>query len=290
MTQMERGQAATLRGLEILRGLGCDVRILQMEGAKDPDEYVIKYGTGRFNLLIDNAISLVEFKVKVLKNKFDLENTNDKIKFLQEIAKVLFMVDSQIELEIYIDKISKDYSISKEAIYSEINKIKYSDSENNKESEVKVKPRIIKKESTVDETTKRKENLVIYLLLNYDKEAADKIRNNLVEDDFKFEINKNIINKIYELIDNKKSLSNILDYFEDEDTINNLTSLMADDYEITDVNKCIDEIVNSYNKDRLINRRNEILQLIESDKLTKDEMANIENELNNIIIKLAKIK
>ena len=50
------GQAATMRGLEILKNLGCDVRILQMEGAKDPDEYVIKYGSGGFNLLIDLSL------------------------------------------------------------------------------------------------------------------------------------------------------------------------------------------------------------------------------------------
>ena len=66
--------------------------------------------------------------------------------------------------------------------------------------------------------------------------------------------------------------------------------LMADDYEITDVNKCIDDIINSYNKDRLINRRNEILQLIDNEKLTKEEIATLETELSNIIIKLAKIK
>ena len=54
------GQTATLRGLEILTNVGCDVRILQMEGAKDPDEYIIKYGNGRFNMLVDNAISLIE--------------------------------------------------------------------------------------------------------------------------------------------------------------------------------------------------------------------------------------
>ena len=107
------GQAATMRGLEILKNLGCDVRILQMEGAKDPDEYVIKYGSGGFNLLIEKAISLVEFRIKVLKNKFNLENTNDKIKFLQEIAKILVSIDSQIELEIQIDNISRDYNIYK---------------------------------------------------------------------------------------------------------------------------------------------------------------------------------
>ena len=77
------GQAATLRGLEILKNVGCDVRILQMEGAKDPDEYVIKYGNGRFNLLVENAISLIEFKVKVLKKNLDLTNVNDKIKLLK---------------------------------------------------------------------------------------------------------------------------------------------------------------------------------------------------------------
>ena len=72
------GQTATLRGLEILTSAGCDVRILQMEGAKDPDEYVIKYGNGRFNMLVDNAISLIEFKTKVLKKSLDLNNVNDK--------------------------------------------------------------------------------------------------------------------------------------------------------------------------------------------------------------------
>ena len=83
------GQAATMRGLEILKNVGCDVRILQMEGAKDPDEYVIKYGNGRFNMLVDNAISLVEFKTKVLKKSLDLNNVSDKIKFLKETARLL---------------------------------------------------------------------------------------------------------------------------------------------------------------------------------------------------------
>ena len=112
------GQAATLRGLEILSNLGCDIRILQMEGAKDPDEYVIKYGNSRFNNLVDKAISLVEFKVKVLKKDLDLDNVNDKIKFLNEIAKLLSTVDNRMEQEVYIDTISREYSISKEAIYA----------------------------------------------------------------------------------------------------------------------------------------------------------------------------
>ena len=72
-----------MRGMEILKNLGCDIRILQLDGdAKDPDEYVIKYGSGRFEKCVENAISLVEFKVKTLKKSMNIQTASDKIKFL----------------------------------------------------------------------------------------------------------------------------------------------------------------------------------------------------------------
>lgn len=64
-----------------MQNIGCDVRILQISGAKDPDEYVIKYGPERFLKCVEQAISLVEFKVKMLKQSLNLDNINDKIKF-----------------------------------------------------------------------------------------------------------------------------------------------------------------------------------------------------------------
>ena len=98
------GQTAVARSMEILQKMGCDMRVLQIEGAKDPDEYIVKFGEGRFKLAIDNAISLVEFKVKNLKKELNLENTGDKIKFLNEIAKILSKVENTMEREIYIEK------------------------------------------------------------------------------------------------------------------------------------------------------------------------------------------
>ena len=82
------GQTAVARSMEILQKMGCDMRVLQIEGAKDPDEFVLKFGEGRFKLAMDNAISLVEFKVKNLSQNINLENASDKIKFLNEIAKI----------------------------------------------------------------------------------------------------------------------------------------------------------------------------------------------------------
>ena len=49
-----------MRGLEILDNLGCDIRILQIEGAKDPDEYILKYGNLRFQNAIDKAFSILD--------------------------------------------------------------------------------------------------------------------------------------------------------------------------------------------------------------------------------------
>ena len=119
------GQAATIRGIEILQNLGYDVRILQLdEPVKDPDE--LKYGSRKFNLCVQKAISLVEFKVKMLKQNLNLKNANDKINFLNEVANIISKVSNELEKEVYIDKISSEYLISKEAIYAQINKILYS--------------------------------------------------------------------------------------------------------------------------------------------------------------------
>ena len=247
---------------------------------------------GRFQLLIDQAISLVEFKVKVLKKQYNLDNTNDKIKFLQEIAKILIEKDSQIELEIQLDSIARTYGISKEAIYAEINKIKY----NNKkqESKDKKKPKIIikKEEKKIDEATIRRENVIIYLLINGDEEVRQKIRANIDASQIRYPLNTEIVEKIYEYIDSGREISsNILDSMESSDLIGHLTNIMADDYEIQDAKKGVDDIINAYNKEIIIERRNEILQELENhDAHTKEEIAKYEKELNEIIITLAKMK
>ena len=288
------GQAAILRGMEILQNLGCDIRVLQIEGAKDPDEYVLKYGPERFQKCVDNAISLVEFKVKVLLKELNIENTNDKIKFLNEIAKILAKVTNQMEREIYVDKIAKEYKISKEAIYAEVNKLMYKDNQGSKKLEKRVVTMIPKeeKENSVSEAVLKRENLVIYLLINEYSKCYEKIKNlitlNYIQDD----TNKQILKKMYEEFEKGNSnTSQLLDWFQDEKVISHITEIMAGDFEITDVNKAIDDLISIYEKEKLINRRNEILKKLESvSEAGSEEVKELEKELNDIILKLAKIK
>ena len=289
------GQAATLRGLEILQNLGCDIRILQIEGAKDPDEFVVKYGPERFQMYVDKAISLVEFKVKMLKKSLDLDNVNDKIKFLNEVAKIVAKVENSMEREVYVDKISLEYKVSKDAIYAEINKLLYANSRTEQKLEKKVVPvknvSIQQDEQPVDVKTKRLESLVIYLLINYPDKSFERLKKLIDNNVIKIERNKAIINKLYEEHEKGNiNIENILDLFEDEITVNYLSGIMSSDFEITDVDKCIEDVLVTYRKELLLQRRNEILGKIDNSNLTKEEVANLEAQLNEVIIQLAKIK
>ena len=287
------GQAATMRGLEILQSMGCDIRILQIEGAKDPDEYVIKYGAERLLKQVENAISLVEYKVKVLKNNLNIEHPNDKIKFLKEIAKVLSKIDNDIEREVYTEKIASEHNIAREAIYSEISKLEHT-STNGKKILEKAKPKLEIKENTaiVEEQTLKREKLIIYLLINYPEESYKRLNNAISIEDMKDKNNQIIIKKMYEEFEKGNSNTNhILNCFEDnEEIINEISWIMAYDFEITEINKCIDDIINLYNKEKVIIERNQIIKQLESQNLAQEETNKLEKRLNEIIIQLAKMK
>lgn len=284
------GQAATLRGLEILQNIGCDVRILQISGAKDPDEYVIKYGPERFLKCVEQAISLVEFKVKMLKQSLNLDNINDKIKFLNQVAKILSNVTNSIERELYVEKIANEYNVSKEAIYGEVNKLIYTKNTGEKTLEKPIVKKEIKKEKQeIDSSTTKREKLIIYLLINYPQESYKKIKSVISENDMKLEENQKILKKMYEEIEKGNINIDILNYFEEQNIIDHISGIMSYDFEISDLNKCIEDVVNTYEKDKLINRRQEILDIIKNGQgFSEEELNNLEDELSNIVIKLKK--
>ena len=285
------GLQAKIRALDVLQNMGCDIRILQVEGAKDPDEFILKYGDIRFQALIEKALSVIEFKVKLLKNDLNLENINDKIKFLNEIAKLISNIDNNIEREIYIERIAKEYDISKESIFAEVNKLTYKNDKSEKVLE-KSKPIISHKKvdkPEVSQAIKRRENTVISLLLTGDLSIFEIIKQNIKPEDFMDEINANIAKRLYEEFEKGNSnINGIIDSLEQEEQ-NQITMIMADDYEIDDLEKAIDDIIQIYRKERLNNKKFEILEKLEN-ATDEEEKKILMQELSNIITTLAKIK
>ena len=286
------GQTAVARSMEILQKMGCDMRVLQIEGAKDPDEFIVKFGEGRFKLAMDNAISLVEFKVKNLKKDINLENTSDKIKFLNEIAKILAKVDNTMEREIYIEKIAQGYNISKEAIYAEVNKLIYNNTKEDKvlqSREIKPVRENIKNTTEIDEDLKRRENTIIAILLDSNANMFAKIKEQIKPEDFKDSVNRKIAEQLYKELEKEDcNINRLIDSF-DEETQNHITMVMATDYEIDNLEKAVDDILQKYEKEKLDNRKQEILKQLEIEE-DVDKKKELGKELSNIIITLAKIK
>lgn len=285
------GQQAIIRGMEILKSMDIDIRILQISGAKDPDEYVLKFGPEKMVKAMDEAISAIEFKIKVLRANLDLNNVNDKVKFLTEIAKILSNVDNNIEREVYIDRISKVYEISKNAIVSEVDKLLYRSLAGVTKFE---KSNIVLKDtqdSKIDVATRKREGMVVYLLVDYTKVAFDKIKNVVDLDLIKSEKNKKIIGILYERINLNNLPENIISLFEDEDDINYVSGILSYDFEISDVNKAIEDIEKVYYKEKLISLRNELILKLENNNDAEEaDKKEIENELTNVILELTKMK
>ena len=296
------GQTATMRGLDILNNLGCDVRILQLNGdeeyeknetPKDPDEFVIKYGPELFEKCVDNAISLVEFKVKMLKSELNLNNPNDKIKFLNGVARILSETND-IERQVYTDKISADYKVSKDAIYAEIQKMtnRYAKGSIVLERTEPNKRREEKSETNnVSEQEKQLEKSIIYMLITFPDQVFEQINSNVSSDDFKVEYNRDIFSKVVEKYRNGNfSTENVANLFEDVDEINYLSGIMMNEIEVEDVDLKIKEILLNAKKIHLTEKRDNILKKIEDDTTEKSDMEKYEKELNDVIVELSKLK
>lgn len=285
------GQTAIVRGMDILQSMGCDIRILQISGAKDPDEFIVKYGPEKLKKCMDNAISSLEYKVKILKKDLNLENVSDKIKFLNAIAKMLSEEKNNIEREIYIDKISETYKISKEAIYAEINKRMYSAS-NASSKILEAKPNIIrpKQEEKTDESVSRREQMLIYILINHTKQALNRLKENVELNCIKSEKNREIVKIIYDKCTEDENIEQILNLFESEEQINYISGILAYDFEITDIEKGIEDIEKNYKRESLVKKRDELTLKLNDTRLSRDEALEVGKKLNDIIVELSKIK
>ncbi|MBR5516587.1 MAG: DNA primase [Firmicutes bacterium] len=113
------GQKAALRGIDVLKGENCKVKVLHVTDGKDPDEYVKKNGREAFMKLIDNALSYTDYKLEAAKRGLNLKTEDGKIDYMKRISPILTEL-SPVETDIYIKKISKDVVISEGAIRMEI--------------------------------------------------------------------------------------------------------------------------------------------------------------------------
>ncbi len=118
----QAGQNATQRAIPMLEKTGLRVKILRMQGAKDPDEFLKKYGADRFKLLLQGCENQAEYRLLSLQKQFDLTIDEQKVEFAKKAAELISTYSTAVEREIYGIKAAEMAKLSPEVMSLEIKK------------------------------------------------------------------------------------------------------------------------------------------------------------------------
>ncbi len=116
----EAGQKATVRSLGLFEQTNLKIKVLKIPDAKDPDEYIKKFGVERFRALLDGTGNEVEFKLGMVREQYDISKDNERIEYLKEATNVLARRPSATEREVYAGRLAEETGVSLSAVLSQI--------------------------------------------------------------------------------------------------------------------------------------------------------------------------
>ena len=118
----EAGQRAAQRAIPMLEKAGIQVKVLQMKEAKDPDEFLHRFGADKFRALLEDSSNRVEYQLNAILRKYNLNIDDERIKFIHESAELISSLGSAVQREVYGHRIADAGKISYESMKLEIEK------------------------------------------------------------------------------------------------------------------------------------------------------------------------
>ncbi len=112
----EAGQKATRRAMEIFEKEDVAVQVLQMTGAKDPDEYIKKYGAQSFEMLLEGANGALDFSLLKLKSQYDIRNAEQRVEYLTKACDILASLTNPIQQDVYCTRLANETATDKASI------------------------------------------------------------------------------------------------------------------------------------------------------------------------------
>lgn len=205
----EAGVKATLRAIDVISEAGGKSRVIKLKGAKDPDEYINKNGVEKFKETVKKSMPSTEFKILLIKSKYDTTTTDGKVKFVDEVVNIFSTLKDPIEIDAYMNKVSKETEINKEAILSKYREktaksgykqryipkanVPNRNYSNNSKENVKIS-------ATVVEAEKR-----LLSLIAGNKKYYISAKDEFSAEDFSTDIHKRLAKKIYECYENDRN-------------------------------------------------------------------------------------
>ncbi len=120
----EAGVKAVLRAIPVLLKSGIEVKVLQVTDAKDPDEFIKKFGSAAFADLLKTAIPHIDFRLNLEKKNKNLNNMGEKVDYVKSAAEVISSIDNEMERDLYAKRLAEETGVSVGSVNSELEKRK----------------------------------------------------------------------------------------------------------------------------------------------------------------------
>ncbi len=207
------GQKATQKAINHFSDVGVRTTVLRMEGAKDPDEFIKKFGRDRFRMLLDKSYDANDFMLDKCENGLDLDTEAGKIELLKRTSSVLAGMESPLEREIYISRTSKKCDIPADVLRNHVNEIINNSKRQNKKNTWKsIKSNITKTTDSINpesvkfpKESRAEENIIRFLIKQ--PEEYQNIYNIIPPEKFVTTFNKKVYTAILECIKNNNNFS-----------------------------------------------------------------------------------
>ncbi|MBE6538315.1 MAG: DNA primase [Ruminococcaceae bacterium] len=204
----EAGQRAANRAMQLLGEVGLEVRILKMNGAKDPDEFIKKFGADRFRHILKQSKTGFEYKLEGVLSRYDISVPADKIKASGELCSIISEVYSAVEREVYIARVAECLLLSPDGIKNDVERLRGKKMREQKKLESREAMNSAKNygdrvniDSVKNVAANAAEEAILGLLLTYEEHRAA-VANGKVElstDDFFTSLGKRMFDAIMEL-------------------------------------------------------------------------------------------
>lgn len=202
------GQNATQKAIRLLGEVGVEVRILKLSGAKDPDEYIKKYGAESFSRVLGESKTGFDYNVDKIISSHDITLVEEKVKAASEVCALIARVYSKVEREIYVHRAAELLELNAESLSSDVERIrrrleKEEKSAQSKEALLSIKHigDRVNNDAAKHIAATANEEVILGLMLIFDDFRAEVVNGNieLLPEDFVTELSRRIFERMCEL-------------------------------------------------------------------------------------------
>lgn len=282
------GFKAASRAIDVLITKNISPKIVNLRDGLDPDDYIKKYGKFNFEVELKEGYNYLDYKILKVKENFNLDTSEGLSGFTSEAAKILSRVKNPIEQDVYIDKVARQYGVSKDAISSYVSILLNNNRFKLKETNINREVPIQKDSKFIEARQKAEMQIIRYAIES--ESNFEFILNRIKPHEFKSINCRIIFEELNYCFENHEDVD-IINSLEEKKLIDDLfmNKLKSVKIDIVNSERVIEELISTINKEQLEFDRNEILQEIHSldkktlaneDILRIKELINKLNELN----------